>query len=102
MRNSFNFANLDRSLGLQRHLGDLNIYLKSSITDEPWGIYYKPDFHFGGVQGGAMPYVIDTDPDEVALEDLTCLKNDFCRQWQRNVGVRKSLHESGDDHDQNE
>jgi hypothetical protein len=26
------------------------------ITDELWGIYYKPDFHFNGVQGGAMPY----------------------------------------------
>src|SRR5918996_4308931 len=22
------------------------------ITDQLWGIYYKPDFHFGGVQGG--------------------------------------------------
>ena len=25
----------------------------SLITEEMWGIYYKPDFHFGGVQGGA-------------------------------------------------
>ena len=25
------------------------------ITDQLWGLYYKPDFHFGGVQGGAMP-----------------------------------------------
>ena len=25
------------------------------ITDKLWGIYYKPDFNFGGVQGGAMP-----------------------------------------------
>ena len=24
----------------------------SLITDQMWGIYYKPDFHFGGIQGG--------------------------------------------------
>jgi methylglutamate dehydrogenase subunit A len=24
----------------------------SLVTDALWGIYYKPDFHFGGVQGG--------------------------------------------------
>ena len=28
------------------------------ITDELWGVYYKPDFHFDGVQGGAMPYKV--------------------------------------------
>ena len=27
----------------------------SLITDREWGIYYKPDFHFGGVQGGQCP-----------------------------------------------
>ena len=26
------------------------------ITDKMWGIYYKPDFSFDGVQGGAAPY----------------------------------------------
>jgi glycine/D-amino acid oxidase-like deaminating enzyme len=26
------------------------------VTDELWGIYYKPDFYFNGVQGGATPY----------------------------------------------
>ena len=31
---------------------------KSLITDELWGIYYKPDFHFNGVQGGASPYKV--------------------------------------------
>ncbi len=30
----------------------------SLITDKLWGIYYKPDFHFGGVQGGAMPFKV--------------------------------------------
>ena len=29
------------------------------ITDRMWGIYYKPDFYFGGVQGGTSPYVVD-------------------------------------------
>jgi hypothetical protein len=38
------------------------------ITDRLWGIYYKPDFHFAGVQGGAMPYRIETPPDEVAVD----------------------------------
>lgn len=40
----------------------------SLITDKLWGIYYKPDFHFGGVQGGAAPYPIQTDPDEVKVD----------------------------------
>ena len=40
----------------------------SLITDEPWGIYYKPDWHFGGVQGGASPYEVTTPVDEVAVD----------------------------------
>ena len=38
------------------------------ITDEMWGIYYKPDFHFDGIQGGAAPFKVETDPDEVAVD----------------------------------
>jgi len=38
------------------------------ITDALWGIYYKPDFHFGGVQGGAMPAVVERDPDDVRVD----------------------------------
>jgi glycine/D-amino acid oxidase-like deaminating enzyme len=38
------------------------------ITDQPWGIYYKPDFHFNGIQGGAMPYAINLPADEVAID----------------------------------
>ena len=38
------------------------------ITNGLWGIYYKPDFNFGGVQGGAVPFRIDTDPDEVNVD----------------------------------
>jgi len=40
----------------------------SLITDQMWGIYYKPDFHFGGVQGGAAPFKVETDPDQVAVD----------------------------------
>lgn len=40
----------------------------SLITDEMWGIYYKPDTHFGGIQGGAAPYKVDTPVDEVAID----------------------------------
>jgi methylglutamate dehydrogenase subunit A len=38
------------------------------ITDQLWGIYYKPDFHFGGVQGGAMPNKVATPPDQVQVD----------------------------------
>ena len=38
----------------------------SLITDKMWGIYYKPDFHFRGIQGGSMPYVVGED--DVAVD----------------------------------
>lgn len=40
----------------------------SLITDKLWGLYYKPDFNFGGIQGGAAPYKVDQDPEKVALD----------------------------------
>ncbi|MEM7209069.1 MAG: FAD-binding oxidoreductase [Pseudomonadota bacterium] len=40
----------------------------SLITEDMWGIYYKPDFHFGGIQGGAAPFAVETDPDQVAVD----------------------------------
>ena len=40
----------------------------SLITDKIWGIYYKPDFGFGGVQGGSVPYKVDKNSDEVAVD----------------------------------
>src|SRR3546814_11247195 len=40
----------------------------SLITDELWGIYYKPDFHFNGVQGGASPYEVTTPVDAVSID----------------------------------
>ena len=40
----------------------------SVVREEAWGIYYKPDFHFGGIQGGAMPYEVMTPADDVSLD----------------------------------
>lgn len=40
----------------------------SLITDKMWGIYYKPDFNFGGIQGGAAPYIVDQVADKVAVD----------------------------------
>jgi methylglutamate dehydrogenase subunit A len=57
------------------------------ITDELWGIYYKPDFNFGGVQGGAAPYVVDQPADEVAVDPYGpespdfVVGEDFARMW---------------------
>ncbi|MDQ6619979.1 MAG: FAD-binding oxidoreductase [Pseudomonadota bacterium] len=38
------------------------------ITDQLWGLYYKPDFHFGGVQGGAMPAAVERAADDVRVD----------------------------------
>ncbi|GGE62072.1 NAD(P)/FAD-dependent oxidoreductase [Actibacterium pelagium] len=40
----------------------------SLITEEMWGIYYKPDTNFGGIQGGAMPYPIHKEADDLAID----------------------------------
>lgn len=57
------------------------------ITDKLWGIYYKPDFYFGGIQGGAMPFPIKTEPDKVAVDPYGpespdfIVGEDFKRMW---------------------
>ncbi len=57
------------------------------ITDQMWGIYYKPDFYFGGVQGGTAPYVIDKPADQVAVDPYGpesanyTVREDFVRMW---------------------
>jgi len=38
------------------------------LTDKLWGLYYKPDFNFGGVQGGASPYKVEGEPDDIAID----------------------------------
>ncbi len=47
------------------------------ITDDLWGVYFKPDFNFGGVQGGAMPFVIDRPADAVAVDPYGPASPDF-------------------------
>ncbi|GIT00118.1 MAG: hypothetical protein CM1200mP26_18300 [Acidimicrobiales bacterium] len=37
------------------------------LVDGKWGIYYKPDFNFGGVQGGYMPYPVEKPWRDVAI-----------------------------------
>lgn len=57
------------------------------ITDEMWGIYYKPDFSFGGVQGGAAPVQLDRPAAEVAVDPYGpaspefTVGEDFVRMW---------------------
>ncbi len=57
------------------------------ITDSMWGIYYKPDFHFGGVQGGAAPFIVDKAADDVAVDPYGpasaefVVGEDFERMW---------------------
>lgn len=54
------------------------------ITDKLWGIYYKPDFHFGGVQGGAAPYIVEgevkVDPYGIDSPDFV-VGPDFVHMW---------------------
>ncbi len=49
----------------------------SLITDRLWGIYYKPDFNFNGIQGGAMPFEVEADPDDVAVDPYGPASPDF-------------------------
>ena len=57
------------------------------ITDQMWGIYYKPDFYFGGVQGGTSPYVVTKPAGEVAVDPYGpqspeyTVTADFVRMW---------------------
>ena len=50
---------------------------RSVITDKLWGIYYKPDFNFGGVQGGAMPFKVKAAPADVRIDPYGPESPDF-------------------------
>jgi methylglutamate dehydrogenase subunit A len=60
---------------------------RSVITERLWGIYYKPDFHFGGVQGGAMPFKVKADPAQVRIDPYGpespdfVVGDDFAHMW---------------------
>jgi hypothetical protein len=49
----------------------------SLITDKLWGIYYKPDWSLGGIQGGAVPWEISTPADEVAIDPYGPASTEF-------------------------
>ncbi|MEM7566966.1 MAG: FAD-binding oxidoreductase, partial [Pseudomonadota bacterium] len=59
----------------------------SLITEEMWGIYYKPDEHFGGIQGGASPYRVEGEAETVALDPygpsspVFVASKDFAHMW---------------------
>ena len=59
----------------------------SLLREEPWGIYYKPDTHFGGIQGGAMPYEVKTPADEISIDPYGpespefIVGDDFAHMW---------------------
>ena len=48
-----------------------------TITEDLWGIYYKPDFHFGGVQGGSAPFIVQSEPDSVKVDPYGPASPDF-------------------------
>ena len=56
----------------------------SLITGNMWGIYYKPDFGFGGIQGGAAPYIVEgevkVDPYGIDSPDFT-VTPEFVHMW---------------------
>ncbi|MGF1471442.1 MAG: NAD(P)/FAD-dependent oxidoreductase [Rubrobacteraceae bacterium] len=73
-------VHVDTDAPLYDHDGEL-------VTDELWGIYYKPDFYFNGVQGGAAPYIVDQPAEEVAVDPYGpespdfVVGEDFARMW---------------------
>ncbi|MFH1124468.1 MAG: FAD-dependent oxidoreductase, partial [Pseudomonadota bacterium] len=57
----------------------------SLIANEMWGIYYKPDLHFKGIQGGSMPWVVekkevDVDPYGIDSPEFV-VGPDFAHMW---------------------
>jgi len=82
------------------------------LTDKLWGLYYKPDFNFGGVQGGASPYKVEGEPDDIAIDPYGpdspdfIVGDDFIETWcsmlahcqkrfQGKIGLYKSHEKSG-------
>jgi hypothetical protein len=57
------------------------------LTDRMWGIYYKPDFYFAGLQGGSSPYVVGKPAGAVAVDPYGpespeyTVSDDFVRLW---------------------
>jgi len=47
------------------------------VTEDLWGIYYKPDFNFNGVQGGAAPWVVDQPAEDVSIDPYGPKSSEF-------------------------
>ena len=47
------------------------------ITDRMWGIYYKPDFSFDGIQGGAAPYDVNGTDENFSVDPYGTESPDF-------------------------
>ena len=60
---------------------------QSLITDKLWGIYYKPDFHFHGIQGGSTPHKVQMPADDVQIDPYGpdskefVVGDDFAHMW---------------------
>ena len=82
------------------------------ITEEMWGIYYKPDANFGGIQGGAMPVKVERPAGEVAVDPygpespefvvddnfahMWCSALAFCqKRFEGRIGLYKNHEPSG-------
>ena len=57
----------------------------SLITEEMWGIYYKPDFNFRGIQGGSTPHKVEkkevkVDPYGIDSPDFV-VGPEFAHKW---------------------
>ena len=57
----------------------------SLITEDMWGIYYKPDYNFRGIQGGSAPYVVkkkEVEVDPYGTKSTQYVsKQDFAHMW---------------------
>ena len=47
------------------------------LIDVPWGMYYKPDTNFGGIQGGLAPIKVNKHYDQVAVDPYGPSSPDF-------------------------
>jgi len=57
----------------------------SLITEEMWGIYYKPDYNFKGIQGGSTPELVDKEEvtvDPYGIDSPEFIVGpDFAHMW---------------------
>ena len=84
----------------------------SLITDKMWGIYYKPDFSFDGVQGGAAQYDVNGADENFSVDpygtespnfvvgkdfiDMWCAALAFCQKRFKNTRhLYRKEHASG-------